>query len=47
MANNKKKVKEMKVFSKGIFEEKKNDTITYECLSCGVKIIYKNAYDYG
>jgi hypothetical protein len=47
MANKKKKVKDKqreknkikkaKAVVKAFFEEKKNDTITYECLSCGAE----------
>ncbi len=48
MANKKKKVKDKqreknkikkaKALVKAFFEEKKNDTITYECLNCGAEI---------
>ena len=47
MANNKKKVKDKqreknkikkaKALVKAFFEEKKNDTITYQCLNCGAE----------
>lgn len=47
MANKKKKVKDKqreknkikkaKALVKAFFEEKKNDTITYECLNCGAE----------